>query len=110
LGLTLGPFELPITRSKFDLAVFVVDKPDDLKCYWLYSTELFESATIHRMARHFEFLLTNAVANPDARLNAIQFLSEEEVQQQEADKKQKKQSQLKRLLGAAPKDIQVPER
>ena len=106
-GLTLEPFELPITRSKFDLGVFIVDKPDDLTCYWLYSTDLFDSSTIHRMARHFESLLTNAIANPDARLTAIQFLSDEEVQQQEDEKKQKKQSQLKKLLGAAPKGVAI---
>ena len=105
----LEPFELPITRSKFDLAVFVVDQPDDLKTYWLYSTDLFDNATIHRMARHFESLLTNAVANPDLRLNAIPFLSDEEVQQQEEEKKQKKQSSLKKLLGAAPKGVQIHE-
>lgn len=106
-GLTLEPFELPVTRSKFDLAVFVVDQPDDLKTYWLYSTDLFDNATIHRMARHFESLLTNAVANPDLRLNAIPYLSDEEVQQQEEEKKQKKQSSLKKLLGAAPKGVHI---
>ncbi len=61
------------------------------------------------MARHFESLLTNAVANPDLRLNAIPFLSDEEVRQQEEEKKQKKQSSLKKLLGAAPKGIQIHE-
>ena len=106
-GLSLEPFDLPVSRSKFDLAVFVVDQPDDLKTYWLYSTDLFENATIHRMARHFETLLTNAVANPDLRLNAIPYLSDEEIQQQEEDKKLKKQSSLKKLLGAAPKGVQI---
>ncbi len=106
-GLKLSAFELPITRSKFDLAVFVVDRPEELTCYWLYSTDLFDAATIHKMARHFETLLTNAVANPDNRIGAIQYLSDEEVQEQESGKKQKKQSTLKKLLGAEPKGVQL---
>ena len=108
-GLTLSPFELPITRSKFDLAVFVVNRPEELLTYWLYSTDLFEAATIRKMARHFEALLTNAVADPDTRIGAIQYLSDEELQEQESGKKQKKQSQLKKLLGAEPKGIQLQD-
>ena len=109
MGLALSPFELPITRSKFDLAVFVVDRPEELITYWLYSTDLFDAATIRKMARHFEALLTNAVADPDMRIGSIQYLSEEELQEQESGKKQKKQSQLKKLLGAAPKGIQLQD-
>jgi non-ribosomal peptide synthetase component F len=108
-GLTIEPFELPITRSKFDLAVFIVDKPEDIVTYWQYSTDLFDASTIHRMARHFETLLTNAVANPDARIDAIQFLSDAELQAQESEKKQSKQSQVKKLLGAAPKAVQLSD-
>jgi non-ribosomal peptide synthetase component F len=108
-GLTLEPFELPTTRSKFDLAVFVVDGGDDLTCYWLYSTDLFDRTTIQRIARHFETLLTNAVAQPDARLSALEMLSEEERFEQDAGKQQKKQSQLKKLLTAQPKTVEFPE-
>lgn len=108
-GLTLSPFELPLTRSKFDLAVFVVDRPDELITHWLYSTDLFDADTIHKMARHFEALLTSAVANPDMRIGAIQYLSEDELQEQESGKKQKKQSQLKKLLGAEPKGVQLQD-
>ena len=108
-GLTLEPFELPSTRSKFDLAVFVVDGGDDLTCYWLYSTDLFDRTTIERMARHFETLLSNAAALPDTRLSALEMLSEEERLEQDAGKQQKKQSQLKKLLTAQPKAIQLPD-
>jgi len=108
-GLTLSPFELPVTRSKFDLAVFVVDRPEELLTYWLYSTDLFDASTIHKMARHFETFLNNAVAAPDTRIGAIQYLSDEELQEVESAKKQKKQSQLKKLLGAEPKGIQLQD-
>jgi len=108
-GLTLSPFELPLTRSKFDLAVFVVDRPEELTTYWIYSTDLFDATTIHKMARHFEALLANAANDPDLRIGAIQYLSDEELHAQESGKKQKKQSQLKKLLGAEPKGIQLQD-
>jgi non-ribosomal peptide synthetase component F len=104
-GLTLEPFELPITRSKFDLAVFMVDGEDELVSHWLYSTDLFNKSTIQRMAKHFETLLTSAINQPDARLSMLEMLSYEEKQQQDANRKQKKQTQLKKLMTAEPKSV-----
>jgi non-ribosomal peptide synthetase component F len=108
-GLRIEPFELPVTRSKFDLAVFMVDGEDGLIGYWLYSTDLFDEKTILRMAGHFENLLGNAVAQPDTRLRSLEILSEDEKQQRDADKQQKKQSQLKKLLTSEPKAVSIPE-
>ena len=55
---------MPITRSKFDLAVFMSDNETEVGQNWVYSTELFERSTILRMAAHFENLLRNAVSTP----------------------------------------------
>ena len=107
-GLTLSSFEMPITRSKFDLAVFMVEDDTGLTGNWLYSTDLFERATILRMASHFETLLRSAVADPDARLSALEVLSEEEKRQRGAEKKQRKQSQLKKLMNVEPKAVSLP--
>ncbi|MDE3103532.1 MAG: amino acid adenylation domain-containing protein [Acidobacteriota bacterium] len=107
-GLTLEPFELPITRSKFDLAVFVTDGEQDLTCHWLYSTDLFDAATIHQFARSFQALLRNAVAQPEARIHTIEMMTTEEKQQAEEEKKRKKQSQLSRLKNVAPVPVAAP--
>jgi amino acid adenylation domain-containing protein len=101
-GVQLEPFEVPVTTSKFDMALFVGERPDELIGYWVYSTELFDQSTIQRMVRHFGNLLRSAVAQPDARLTALAMLSPEEVEQQEAEKKQRKQSQFKKLKSTAP--------
>ena len=93
---------MPVATSKFDMAVFVGEKPDELMGYWVYSTELFDQATIQRMVRHFANLLRNAISQPDARLSALAMLSSDEVEQQEAEKKQRKQSQFKKLKTTAP--------
>ncbi len=106
-GLQIEGFEVPVTTSKFDMAVFVAERPDELLGYWVYSTELFEQATIQRMIRHFGTLLQSAVAQPDLRLSALTMLSPEEIAQQEAEKKTRKQSQLKKLKTTAPEAVSL---
>jgi len=104
-GVQVDAFEVPITTSKFDMAVFVAERPDELIGYWIYSTELFDRPTIQRMVRHFGNLLQSAVSQPDARLSALAVQSPEEIEQQEAEKKKRKQSQFKKLKTTAPEAI-----
>ena len=106
-GLELLPFEMPITRSKFDFAVFMVEAEDGLTGNWLYSTDLFERASIQRMAGHVETLLRNAVAAPETRLQSLEFRSKEEQERLGAEKQERKQSQLKKLMSVEPKAISL---
>ena len=100
---------MPITQSKFDLAVFMVEGENGLAGNWLYSTDLFERTTIRRMASHFETLLRSAVAEPDTRLSAIEMLTGDEKQQRGAEKKQRKQSQLKKLMTIEAKAVSLTQ-
>jgi amino acid adenylation domain-containing protein len=106
-GLRVEPFEVPVTTSKFDMAVFMAERPDGLIGYWVYSTELFEQRTIQRMMRHFATLLQSAIAQPDGRLSALAMLSPEEIEQQEAEKRQRKQSQSKKLKLTTPTTVSL---
>jgi acyl carrier protein len=106
-GLRVDPFEVPVTTSKFDMAVFVGERPDGLVGYWVYSTELFEQATIQRMLRHFTNLLDSVVTEPDTRLASLAMLSAEEVAAQEEQKKKRKQSQLGKLKATAPSAVGI---
>ncbi|HZD30060.1 MAG TPA: condensation domain-containing protein, partial [Candidatus Angelobacter sp.] len=101
-GLRVDPFEVPITASKFDMAVFVGEVPDGLAVSWVYSTELFEPGTIRRMLCHFGNLLDSAVAQPDSRLSTLAMLSPEEIAEQEQSKQKRKQSQFGKLKSTAP--------
>ena len=104
-GLQIEGFEVPVTTSKFDMAVFVAERPDELIGYWIYSTELFDQPTIRRMVRHYVNLLQSAVSEPDTRLSALAMLSPEELDQQESEKQKRKMSQLKKLKTAAPEVV-----
>jgi len=104
-GLTLEGFEIPVTTSKFDIGVFMMEKADELLGYWVYSTDLFDQETILNMARHFTILLGEAATRPDERLSALEMLSAEEKQQQEESRKQRKLSQAKKLMATTPAGI-----
>lgn len=106
-GLELSPFPVPLTRSKFDLAVFMSDNGTEVGQNWVYSTELFDRSTILRMASHFENLLRHAVSKPDTRLSALEMRNLEEIRQLEEEKTERKQSQRKKLIAVEPKAVRL---
>ena len=97
-GLEIDSFEIPVTSSKFDLAVFVQETSSGPLMHWLYSTELFDRESVRRMAGQFEALLNNAIANPDARLNSLALVRKEKGLEVESSRKQHKYAQLRKLI------------
>ena len=104
-GLELSGFGVPITRSKFDIAVFAVERGDSVECIWVYSTELFDATTVSNMASMFETLLTNAVADPDTRVNALELYSEEQKKKLNEEKLARKKSSMKKLMSLGPTPV-----
>jgi non-ribosomal peptide synthetase component F len=107
-GLERVPFPTTITRSKFDVGVFMRETPGGMFQDWLYSTELFERSTILRMASHFENLLNQALSNPDTRLSALEMRSAQEIEAVEKEKAERKQSQRKKLIAVEPRAVTLP--
>jgi non-ribosomal peptide synthetase component F len=66
-GLELSPFPVPLTRSKFDLAVFISDNGNEVTQNWVYSRTV-ERGKMEIMAA-FQNLLRHAV-HADTRLSA----------------------------------------
>ncbi len=54
----------------------------NLVCHFLYQASLFDSATIARMASHFQTLLEGIVASPEQTLSSLPLLSPAERHQQ----------------------------
>jgi amino acid adenylation domain-containing protein len=67
--------------AKFDLTLFIEEAAEELIGVLEYNTDLFEEATINRMAGHFQQLLAGIVANPDRPLSELPMLTEAERQQ-----------------------------
>jgi tyrocidine synthetase-3 len=79
--LTFVPYEMDNPTSKFDLSLDAVEKSDTLHLEWEYSTKLFKRETIERAARHYVALVQAAAANPQVRIDDMDYLSLEEKQQ-----------------------------
>ncbi|HEX6289833.1 MAG TPA: amino acid adenylation domain-containing protein, partial [Herpetosiphonaceae bacterium] len=67
--------------SKLDLTLNMIETADGLRGMFEYSTDLFDAATIARMAAHFHTLLEAIVANPDEQIAHLPLLTEAERQQ-----------------------------
>ncbi|MCX4750207.1 amino acid adenylation domain-containing protein [Kitasatospora sp. NBC_01287] len=64
-GLDAEGFGFEGTSTHFDLALYMDERPDGLGGLFTYRTDLFDPATVERLAERFELLVTAAVADPD---------------------------------------------
>ena len=96
-GLSITPLEMNLDTGRFDLTLWMTEGDDGLQGDWFYNTDLFDLETIKRMQRHFASLLRNIVVQPDAKLDALDILTEEEKQERLAKKREREESNLNRL-------------
>jgi amino acid adenylation domain-containing protein len=80
-GLVLTSVEIDSGVSKLDLTLEVKETEDGLTCRFEYNTDLFESATIERMAIGFRVVLEALVENPEQRIWGFFLLNEAERDQ-----------------------------
>ncbi len=66
--------------SQFDLSLEMIEETEGLTGIFEYNTDLFEAATIERMAGHFQTLLTNIIVDPGQRVSQINLLTASERQ------------------------------
>jgi amino acid adenylation domain-containing protein len=74
----IAPLEIERGIAIFDIAFSLFETADGLAGGWEYNTDLFDGTTIARMARHFQTLLQEIVANPALRLNEYSLLDEKD--------------------------------
>ncbi len=80
-NLSASPILIDNGTAKFDLSLELMETDG---CFWgsfEYSTDLFDTETIGRLASHFQTLLEGIVAHPQARLSQLPLLSEQEQRQ-----------------------------
>ena len=95
--LTVSLLDNGTGATKFDLALFATEGPVGLHFAVDYSTDLFEEATIAKMMRHYEVLLQNIVAHPEAEVADLEIYSEEEKHLHNTYKKKSLENQLSKL-------------
>ena len=77
-GLIVEPLEIDPGTARFDVTLEFWDTPEGLRGRFEYSTDLFEAATIARMAGHLQTLLEGIVADPEQRLSQLPLLTADE--------------------------------
>src|SRR5262249_35311571 len=71
-------------RARFDLEMHLwqpAAREDSLRGPVVYSTDLFDAATVERLVGHFLTLLEGIVADADQRISALPLLTEAERRQ-----------------------------
>ncbi|PYQ66286.1 MAG: non-ribosomal peptide synthetase, partial [Acidobacteria bacterium] len=78
-GLALRPADTFPGAVQFDLSLLLEESRDGGIDGWLeHSSDLFDGATVERLALHCGHLLASAAADPDRRLSDLPLLSEAE--------------------------------
>src|SRR5580658_2501597 len=97
-GLELEALPLEHRAATLDLVMLTIETANSLSISMRYNSELFDAATIARMARHFEALLNCVTTQPDTRLNALRDeLVQIDKRQQAASRQQSREANLLRL-------------
>ncbi|MFG2247615.1 amino acid adenylation domain-containing protein [Spirillospora sp. NPDC048823] len=79
-GLACEPFEPGVRQAKFDLMLDVTRRPDDMLAFLSYNRDLWERATMERMAGRFRRLLELVADGGDPSLSTLyrEMLGDEE--------------------------------
>jgi amino acid adenylation domain-containing protein len=77
-GLSIERMDVEVGTAKFDLSLTFEDTPQGLKGSLEYSADLFDAATITRLAGYFTRLLEEIITDPEQRLSQISLLSDAE--------------------------------
>ena len=109
-AMTMGGLTMEWERidvlSKFDLALFVVETSEGIVGNWAYRAELFDPATIARMAGLYQLVLEKATANPGVRLSELlAALTEEDKQHRSSQHKEFQQASVQKLRTAKRKTV-----
>jgi amino acid adenylation domain-containing protein len=80
-GLEVNPLPRNNRRVRFDLELSLSEDERGLRGAFIFSTALFDAATVERMAGHYATLLEGAVADPDRPVSVLPLLPKAERQQ-----------------------------
>ncbi|HEX2211054.1 MAG TPA: condensation domain-containing protein, partial [Longimicrobium sp.] len=77
-GLRIDQVKADLEATKFDLTLALVEGAKGVEGALIYSTDLFDAATVERMAAHLSRVLEQVAADPELRLSAIELVDEDE--------------------------------
>jgi hypothetical protein len=109
-GLELEAVPLEHRAATLDLVMLTIETAHSLSISIRYNSDLFDAATITRIAQHFDTLLHHVTKHSRTTLNALSdVLSTSDKQQLAATLQEYKQAGLERLRSARRLAISIPE-
>jgi amino acid adenylation domain-containing protein len=73
-GVRLTPVGVDTGTARFDISLSFLRRDTELVGAYTFNTDLFEAATVERIADHYETLLAGALAAPDQAVSALSML------------------------------------
>ncbi|HZR51711.1 MAG TPA: amino acid adenylation domain-containing protein, partial [Streptosporangiaceae bacterium] len=80
-GLSVEDVDFSRKEANFDISVIFININDALHGIFEYSADLFDAATMERMAGHMQVLLAAVAADPDRPVGAVPLLTATEREQ-----------------------------
>ncbi len=80
-GWDLTQMDVTVGASKFDLYLELDQRPEAITARFIYNTDIFDAATIRRMADHWRVILESLPSRPDCPLGLLPMLTEAEMAQ-----------------------------
>jgi pristinamycin I synthase-3/4 len=80
-GVEVTMVDLPRIDVRFDMEVHLWEDGEMVRGDAIYDRELFEPATVARLAGHFRSLLAHAAGHPESPLSQLEYMSPEELSQ-----------------------------
>ena len=77
----LTQMDVDTGASKYDLSLELDERSDEVLARFHYNTDLFDAATIARMAAQWQRLLEGTVANPNQKISELPLLTTDERRQ-----------------------------
>jgi hypothetical protein len=109
-GLELEALSLEHRAATLDLVMLTIEAAHSLSISIRYNSDLFDAATISRIAKHFETLLHHVTTQPNARLNALRSILAGVDRQEMAEiRGQYREANLQRLKTAKRIAISVSQ-
>lgn len=77
-GLELEPFGLEQRASQVDLTLVMTEVNEQFAGSFQFNSDLFDAATVARMAEHFRHLLESVVTDPERAIGSLSLISQPE--------------------------------
>jgi alpha-ketoglutarate-dependent taurine dioxygenase len=109
-GLKLLPLQTDHVAAKFDLTPMLWEKPEGLRGWIEYSSDLFSPVAIARIAAQFEVVLESVAAQPGITLEQLrETLAEDDRKRRLREQREREESQRSKFKTIKPKGVSLSE-